>query len=81
MHNIRAAGAATLTRGRRSETVRVTELGAAESAPVLNAYVAKVAVTRPLFDAKPSSRVDAFEAEASRHPVFLIEPAGQIADA
>jgi hypothetical protein len=76
VHNIRAAGAATLTRGRRSETVRVTELGAAESAPVLNAYIAKVAVTRPFFDVKPSSPVDAFEAEASRHPVFLIEPAG-----
>jgi deazaflavin-dependent oxidoreductase (nitroreductase family) len=81
VHNIRAAGAATLTRGRRSETVKVTELGAAASAPVLKAYIAKVAVTKPFFDAKPDSAVDAFEAEASRHPVFLIGPAAKVADA
>ena len=81
VHNIRATGAATLTRRRRSETVKVTELGAAESAPVLKAYLAKVAVTRPFFDAKRDSPVDAFEAEASRHPVFLIEPAAQSTDA
>ena len=80
VQNIRAAGAAKLTRGRRSETVRVTELGAAESAPVLKAYIAKVAVTRPFFDAKPDSPVDAFAAEASRHPVFLIEPADKVAE-
>jgi hypothetical protein len=61
--------------------VRVTELGAAASAPVLKAYVAKVAVTRPFFDARPDSPVDAFEAEASRHPVFLIEPAARAAAA
>ena len=79
VQNIRAAGAAKLTRGRRFEIVTVTELGAAESAPVLKAYIAKVAVTRPFFDARPGSSVDAFEAEASRHPVFLIEPANQSA--
>jgi len=73
VRNIRAAGAAKLTRGRRSETVTVTELGAAESAPVLKAYIAKVAVTRPFFDAKPDSSIAEFEAEASRHPVFLVE--------
>ena len=81
VRNIRATGAATLTRGRRSEAVRVTELGPSASAPVLKAYIAKVAVTRPFFDAKPDSPVDAFESEASRHPVFLIEPDAQVADA
>lgn len=79
VRNIRAAGAAKLTRGRRSETVTVTELGAAESAPVLKAYIAKVAVTRPFFDAKPDSPVAEFEAEASRHPVFLIGSANETA--
>ena len=35
VRNIRAAGTATLTRGRHSETISVTELEAEEAAPVL----------------------------------------------
>jgi deazaflavin-dependent oxidoreductase (nitroreductase family) len=74
VQNARAAGEVKLTRGRRSETVRVRELASAESAPVLKAYIARVAVTRPFFDVNPGSPIDAFVAEAPRHPVFLIEP-------
>ena len=73
--NARAAGQVTLTRGRRSETVALSELGPVESAPVLKAYIKNVAVTRPYFDAKPDSSLDAFVAEAARHPVFLLRPA------
>lgn len=35
VRNIRASGTATLTRGRRSETISVTELSAHEAAPIL----------------------------------------------
>jgi hypothetical protein len=61
--------------------VTATELGAAASAPVLKRYVSKVVVTRPFFDAGPDSPLEAFEAEAPSHPVFLIEPAARVADA
>jgi deazaflavin-dependent oxidoreductase (nitroreductase family) len=70
--NARAAGRVALRRGRNSETVSIAELGPVDSAPVLQAYLAKVAVTRPFFDVTPASPLDAFAAEAPRHPVFLI---------
>jgi deazaflavin-dependent oxidoreductase (nitroreductase family) len=74
VQNARAAGRVTLSRGRRVETVSLTELGPVESAPVLKAYITKVAVTRPFFDVGTDSPLDAFEAEAPRHPVFLLRP-------
>lgn len=75
VRNARAAGKVTLSRARRSQTVEVAELGPADSAPVLKAYLAKVGITRPYFDVRPDSPLAAFEAEARRHPVFLIRPA------
>src|SRR4029077_16274853 len=42
--NARAAGAGTLSRGRRSRRVRIVELDAAESPPVLRAFAVKVPV-------------------------------------
>jgi len=79
VQNARAAGQVTLTRRRRSETVAFIELGPADSAPVLQAYIKKVAVTRPFFDVKPDSPLAAFVAEAPRHPVFLIQSAAEVA--
>jgi len=70
--NTRAAGRVTLCRGRRAETVAVTELGPEASAPVLQRYLGRVPITRPFFDARPTSSLEAFVAEAPRHPVFLI---------
>jgi hypothetical protein len=52
----------------RDYTVR--EVGAEEAAPVLKCYVAVATKTRPQFDAGPDSPVEAFAAEADRHPVF-----------
>jgi len=72
VRNIRAAGTATLTRGRRSETISVIELPAQEAAPVLKRYLLKATATRPYFDATIDSPLEAFEREADRHPVFLI---------
>jgi len=42
---------------------------------VLRTYLSRVRVVRPFFDVAPDSALEAFAAEAARHPVFLIEPA------
>ena len=74
VRNLRAAGTATLTRGRRSETISVTELPAQQAAPVLKQYLLMPvsAGVRSYFDATKDSPLEAFEREAARHPVFQI---------
>jgi deazaflavin-dependent oxidoreductase (nitroreductase family) len=75
VRNLRAAGTATLTRGRRSEAISVTELEAKEAAPVLKQYLVHVSGgVRSYFDARKDSPLEAFEREALRHPVFQITP-------
>jgi deazaflavin-dependent oxidoreductase (nitroreductase family) len=70
--NARAAGQVTLSRGGRTETRTIEEVGPDESAPVLKTYVNRYAITRPYFDAQPDAPVEAFAAEADRHPVFRL---------
>jgi deazaflavin-dependent oxidoreductase (nitroreductase family) len=72
VRNIRAAGTATLTRGRRSETISVTELEAREAAPILKQYLLKATAARTYFSATKDSPLEAFEREAALHPVFQI---------
>lgn len=72
VRNSRSAGRVTLSRGLRSETVNIIELRPYDAAPVLKKYIARVPITRPFFDASPDSDLDAFRAEASKHPVFLL---------
>jgi deazaflavin-dependent oxidoreductase (nitroreductase family) len=72
VRNARAAGQVTLSRGRHAETVAIVALGPAEAAPVLKQYVTDVPITRPFFDATPDSPLEAFVAEAHRHPVFRV---------
>jgi deazaflavin-dependent oxidoreductase (nitroreductase family) len=73
VRNARAAGQATLSRGRRREKVKLSEVGPQESAPVLREYLRRAKAVRSSFDASPDSPLDAFVAEAGRHPVFRIE--------
>ena len=73
VRNARAAGEVTLSRGGRTERVRVSELSPQASAPVLRQYISEVRVTRPYFDVTPGSTDQAFAAEAPRHPVFEIQ--------
>ena len=75
VRNARAAGEVTLRRAGRTERLRISELAPAEAAPVLREYVRRVALVRKYFDASPASDVDAFAAEAHRHPVFALERA------
>lgn len=72
--NARAAGEVTLMRGGKTETLRITELPAEDSAPILKQYIAQEAIVRPYFDVTPDSPLEAFVAEAPRHPVFALSP-------
>ncbi|MBN1220055.1 MAG: nitroreductase family deazaflavin-dependent oxidoreductase [Anaerolineae bacterium] len=71
--NARAAGEVTLTQGRRSETVAIEEVGPEESGPVLQKYIKLESITQPYFEVGLDAPVEAFVAEASRHPVFRID--------
>jgi deazaflavin-dependent oxidoreductase (nitroreductase family) len=73
VHNARAAGQVQLSRGRRSETVRLKELAPEAAAPILKAYLERVPITRPYFDVTPEAPLAAFAAEAPQHPVFQVD--------
>lgn len=70
--NARVAGQVTLSRGGKSETVKIEEVDALTAAPILKSYIKNEAITRPYFDSKPDSPVEAFASEAHKHPVFRI---------
>jgi deazaflavin-dependent oxidoreductase (nitroreductase family) len=72
--NVRASGAATLSRRGRSQRYRVEEVGPPDAVPVLRKYIAEVRVTRPYFDASPDSSDESIAAELDRHPVFRLTP-------
>lgn len=72
VHNIRAAGTATLRRGEKSEAIAVSEASADEAAPVLAHYLKSIPVVRPYFDVSYDSPLSEIAAEAHRHPVFRI---------
>jgi deazaflavin-dependent oxidoreductase (nitroreductase family) len=74
VHNARAAGRVSLARRRTRRDYAVREVPAAEAGPVLKRYVAVATATRPYFDADKDAPVDAFVAEADRHPVFELLP-------
>jgi deazaflavin-dependent oxidoreductase (nitroreductase family) len=81
VRNLRAAGEAILTRGRRSERISVIEVGAKEAAPVLRHLVSTVpVVVRPYFDVTPASPLTTFEQEVARHPVFCVTSASEVRD-
>ena len=81
--NARAAGWVELSRAGKSERVQVTELDAAEAGPVLRSYLRGNRVTSAFFDVDADDPVEAFVAEAPRHPVFRLsraEPSASVAD-
>jgi deazaflavin-dependent oxidoreductase (nitroreductase family) len=73
VYNLRAAGEATLTRGRRSEPIKTIELEPKEAAPVLKACLASTDSFQNYFMATAQSPLEEFEQEARRHPVFLVQ--------
>lgn len=72
--NARAAGSVRLSRGRNHGRFAITQLAPRDAAPILRKYVESVPAPRPYFDAAPESGIEAFEAEAERHPVFELQP-------
>jgi len=76
VYNARASGTVKLTRGGSHEEFSVAEVDAHRAAPVLKRYVTLAPVVLPYFEARIGSPVEAFEAEAAMHPVFLLTPQG-----
>jgi deazaflavin-dependent oxidoreductase (nitroreductase family) len=71
--NARAAGRVILTRGRNSEDVPIEEVrDPAQSAQILQQYIADVPITRKYFGVTPGSPLEEFANEAHLHPVFRI---------
>jgi deazaflavin-dependent oxidoreductase (nitroreductase family) len=75
VRNARAAGRVRLTRRRDSRDYIVREVLPAEAGPVLKRYVRLAPAARRSFRAGRDSPVEAFAAEADRHPVFELTPA------
>jgi deazaflavin-dependent oxidoreductase (nitroreductase family) len=77
VRNLRAAGEATLTRGRRAEQISVVELTPAEASPFLKQLISdpySARFSRAYFEVTPDAELAAFEREAPHHPVFLVRP-------
>jgi deazaflavin-dependent oxidoreductase (nitroreductase family) len=72
VHNLRDSGVAELSTGGEVEEITVTEVDAANAAPVLKQYVNDVSVVRSFFDADKDDPMERFEDEASGHPVFRV---------
>lgn len=70
VRNARAAGQVTLRRAGRRETLRVTEVPAADRVPILRQYWREVPVTRKFFGTTSTSSDELWATEAQRHPVF-----------
>ena len=82
VRNLRAAGEATLTRGRHTERICAVELSAREAAPMLKHTLAGVpSYLLPYFDVTPDSPLEDFEREVPRHPVFLLKRVSKQQDA
>lgn len=75
VRNLRAAGEATLTRGRRAETVRATELPSDEAAVVLKQGLRNSIppFLAEHFEVTTESSPEEFERAVASHPVFVLE--------
>mgnify|MGYP001547724096 FL=1 len=73
VHNIRAAGEATLRRGGSTDRITVTEVDAQEAGPVLAVYFkALERIVGAYFDVPKEPTVEDFIAVADNHPVFRV---------
>jgi len=73
VRNLRAAGEAILTRGRRSETVNARELPPREAALVLREEIKGGNPFARYFGVTVDSSLEEFERTTISHPVFLLE--------
>jgi deazaflavin-dependent oxidoreductase (nitroreductase family) len=76
VRNLRASGTATLTRGRRVETVSAREVSPVEAAPVFKRALAMApAPIRAYFNVTAESSLDEIARDALRHPMFELRAA------
>jgi deazaflavin-dependent oxidoreductase (nitroreductase family) len=76
VRNLRAAGKATLSWGRRYETVVATELTPEQAAPVIKSMLGHAPqMIRDYFDVTPESSLEEFIRDAPNHAVFAVHPA------
>ena len=73
VRNLRAAGEAVLTRGRRSETVMARELPSREAALVLREDIKGGDPFARAYGVTADSSLEELERAAVSHPVFLLE--------
>jgi hypothetical protein len=66
----------SLTRRRDTRDYTIREVPPGEAGPILQRYVRLAPSARAHFQAAKDSPVEAFAAEADRHPVFELTPAG-----
>ena len=77
VHNARATGRVSLARRGHTRDYAIREVSPDEAGPVLQRYVRLAPSARPYFEASKDSPVEDFVAEADRHPVFELMPAGE----
>jgi len=76
VRNLRAAGKATLSWGRRHETVTVTELTPEQAAPVIKSMLVHAPkMIREYFDVTSESSLEEVARDAPNHAVFLVRTA------
>jgi deazaflavin-dependent oxidoreductase (nitroreductase family) len=80
VRNLRAAGKATLSSGRRQEAITVTELTPEQAAPVIRSLLGRAPkMIRDYFDVTPESSLEEVIRDAPNHAVFLVHPAASMA--
>jgi deazaflavin-dependent oxidoreductase (nitroreductase family) len=70
--NARAAGEVELTRALKTTRHVVEEVGPEEAAPVLREYLRTTPIVKRFFGVDRDDPLEAFAAEAPRHPVFRV---------
>jgi len=70
--NTRVAREVELTRAGKTARYAVEEISPDKAAPVLREYLRTTPVVKGYFDATADAPLEAFAAEASRHPVFRL---------
>jgi deazaflavin-dependent oxidoreductase (nitroreductase family) len=70
--NARVAGEVELTRAGKTTHYAIEEIGPDKAAPVLLEYLRTTPIVKAYFDAAADAPLEAFAAEATRHPVFRL---------
>ena len=73
VRNLRAAGEATLTRGRRTEEIHAQELSNSEASLILQAFIESGHPIGRFFGIPKGASHEDFEQLALNHPVFLVQ--------